>query len=671
MLAALFLLVYTACGILIIRFLLPRAGLLTRLWLGACLGLLLLMWLPALLAFFLRFSYAAHWLSLLPLGGITAGCYFLRDKQAAKVFDGEEKKFLFLLLAVTVPLTVLGGYLQYTHNIRVGADGAYYVGQSTYGDLSLHLSIITSLRDAAFPPAYSIYPSAQLSYPFLMDSLSTSLYMLGFSLQASLVVPGTWMMFLCYAGFLLMAREMAGSKAACVLACLLFFLNGGLGFLYDFDKSAGEVGDRLRFILEGYYKTPTNQPDPNNLRWSNVIADMMVPQRTLLGGWAMAIPCIYLLFTAFRPDAPLYASPGGGQLVPRPWANKLANPRLLVLLGLWVGALPLLHTHSFLALGLMSAGFMAYRFIHAKGERLRTLWPFLLYGAIAILLALPQLINWTFSQSLGSSNFLQFQFNWVNNPGNRGMIDLYLWFYIKNIGLPVILLICALVERNPRHRFLAAGAFCIFIAAEFFRFQPNEYDNNKLFYVWYMLCAILAADYAVTLFRKLQGLRGRYVLAAFTLVAFFLGAGLTLAREVVSNYQVYSATDVEAAAYVDDNSDKDAVFLTGTQHLNPISSLAGRTIICGPDLWLYYHGFDTTKEKQDIYGFYGDPAGNLEMLSKYNVSYILISNYERRADAYTLDEAAIAALFTEWYRSEYGDIVIYEVPESYRLPGVG
>ena len=59
--------------------------------------------------------------------------------------------------------------------------------------------------------------------------------------------------------------------------------------------------ERIRDILTGYYKTPTNQPDPNNLRWSNVICDLMVPQRTILGGWCTAIPCFYLLDAVFRP----------------------------------------------------------------------------------------------------------------------------------------------------------------------------------------------------------------------------------------------------------------------------------------------------------------------------------------------------------------------------------
>ena len=103
--------------------------------------------------------------------------------------------------------------------------------------------------------------------------------------------------------------------------------------------------------MEGYYKTPTNQPEPNNLRWSNVIADLMVPQRTLLAGWAMGIPCFYLLETVFRPGR---GDPDRGL-------------RGEILLGIWAGGLPLIHTHTFLALGLSSAGVLLYDMIHGGG----------------------------------------------------------------------------------------------------------------------------------------------------------------------------------------------------------------------------------------------------------------------------------------------------------------
>ncbi len=651
MAAVLYLMVYLLCGMAIVQFLLPAHKPLTRWWLGLSLGLFLLMWLPALAAFFIKFSHIGHYAALAPLVALTGGAYYFRDKKhALRLWDKEEGKFLLILACVALPLTILGGYLQYTHNLRLAADGSYHVGQSTYGDLMLHTAIITSIRDAAFPVDYNILPGELLSYPFLTDSLSTSLYLFGLSLPMSLTVPGTLMMFLCFTGYILVAREMAGSKRAVILASLLFFLNGGLGFLYTFDLAGGDFLERVRYVMGEYYKTPTNQPDPYNLRWSNAIADLMIPQRTLLGGWTMVLPCLYLLYAAFSPFKQ---------------ENK-AGIRHILLLGIWAGGLPMIHTHSFLALGLMSGGFLLYTLLKKPHEDSKNyLLKWLLYGAAAVLLAVPQLFFWTFSQATGSGHFLQFQFNWVNNSNNNGLIDMYLWFYIKNIGLPVILLMCALLEKNPKHRFLAAGAFMIFLAAEFIRFQPNEYDNNKLFYIWYMIGAILAADYAVIVFDRLRGLRSRYLLAAFTAVAFFLSAGLTLAREVVSDYEIMPKESIDAAKYIEETTPNDAVFMTGyAHHRNLVSSLAGRTIVSGPDLWLYYHGFDTSERKYDIERFYQDPQNNLDVLSKYQVDYVCISSYER--NDLTIDYAGLETLFPLTYTSEMGDISLYTVPKEYR-----
>ena len=650
---------YLFFGVLAVRFLLPRHRPLNRIWLGLSLGLLEEMWLPALGAFLFSFDVEAHVFGAGVLFVLTLLCWILRDRRAPAGWDDRERDLLKQLLWIGLPLTVLGIWLQYTHVMRVDAAGNWNVGQSTYGDLPMHLSFVTGLVGKRFPADYPFYPGARLSYPFLTDSLSSTFYLLGSSLQAAVILPAALMMALCYMGVLVLARDMTGGKKTALLAAALFFLNGGLGFLYDFDLAgsgtwtaeegtsfltrAGRivsdwfstVRDRLGVILTGYYKTPTNQPDPNNLRWSNVICDMMVPQRTLLGGWCMVIPCFYLLNSEFR--------------------AKMRDPenrsRGLILLGVWAGALPLIHTHSFLALGLASAGAMCYDLIHGdpkammeRRPRHRILLRYLAYALIAALLAVPQLVCFTFTQAFqeGSHPFLTLQFNWVNNPGGRGMRDLYLWFYLKNIGLPFLALLAALFEKNPRNRRIFCMALPVILAAEFVRFQPNEYDNNKLLYLAWLLCCFIVADWGSRLWKKLEGFHGRRFLAAAAAVVTFLSAGLTIWRECVSSYVAYSKAAVEAGEYVRDNTPADAVFISGTQHLNPVLSIAGRQIVCGPDLWLYYHGFDTTERKQDLAAFLEEPEAHRDIPGKYGAEYVYISSYER--GSYDVDEEGIEAL---------------------------
>ena len=85
------------------RFLLPRKSLLTRVWLGVSLGLLLMMWLPALIAFAVDFTWTAHLLALIPLAGLTAGCFFLRDPSPVKKWDAREKQLAGQMLMVVLP----------------------------------------------------------------------------------------------------------------------------------------------------------------------------------------------------------------------------------------------------------------------------------------------------------------------------------------------------------------------------------------------------------------------------------------------------------------------------------------------------------------------------------------------------------------------------------------
>ena len=659
MIAILYLAAYIFCGVAIVRFLLPRQSVLTRAWLGASCGLLLMMWLPALMAFVVKFSIAGHLLALIPLAGLTAGAYFLQDKARVRPWDADETHLAIQMAIVVLPLTVLSAWLQYTHNVRVMDDGSWWVGQSTYGDLAMHMSFVTSLKNAAFPPEYSLFPGMQLSYPFLMDSLSTSFYLMGWSIQAALSVPGTLMMALCYMGVMCLAREMTAGKKTIILAALLFFLNGGLGFLYDFDLAGGREYDgsltlwsRIEAILDGYYMTPTNQPTPNNLRWSNVIADLMLPQRTLLGGWCMVIPCFYLLHAAFAPDK-----------------REACSWQQLGLLGVWGGALPLIHTHSFVALALCSLGMLVYDMIADRGRERKTQFlRYLVYGGIACVLSVPQLFGFTFNQVFqegmeGASNsFIEPWFNWVNSTDGTfsGMIDGYGWFYVKNIGLPFIILILALFEKNPRWRRIFAGALPIIMAGECIRFQPNIYDNNKLLYLAWLLCCMIVADWCRMLWHKLKGLRARPVIAVLVAVTFFLSASLTLWREAVSEYMAFSAGAVEVGEYARDHTEEDATFLTGVHHLNPIASIAGRDIVCGPDLWLYYHGLDTNQRKWDISLFYADPENNTHILEKYGADYILVSSYER--SDYDIDKEGLLLVAEEVFSNREG--TIYRVKEA-------
>lgn len=648
MTGALFLLAYLAAGIMILRLMLPRQPLVARVWLGLSLGVFMMMWLPALVAFFRPYDALGQGLSLLILAALCGLSFLLRSKEAPAKFSDSDRRAIRLLLWFALPMGLLGVYLQHTHVLRPAAEGALNVGQSTYGDLPLHLAIATSLEGRTLPADYSILPGTLLAYPFLANSLATSFLALGWGLREAMIIPGTIMMVVVFSGYLILALRACESRRGAVLAFLFVFLNGGLGFLYAFDMagvSLGHTGDnqlqqglwleRLNNIVNGWYQTPANHAEFStyNLRWSNIVADMLIPQRTFLAGWAVLMPCLYLLIDGMK--------------------GKEAKPRRWALLGLMAGGLPLIHTHSFLALGLMSAAW----FIHTLVKK-RPLVPWLIYGLMAAALALPQLITFTFRQS-GQAGFLKLHFNWVNNLNGAGLQDGYLWFYLKNIGLPLLLVIFSLFEKNPWHKRLLLGAGAIWLVAEFILFQPNPYDNNKLLYVAWALMAIPAADYAVLLYRRMKCVPARPLMAAMAAILMFTTGILALVREAVSDYTMFSREDVALAEYVKETTPRNSRFVTGFQHINPVSSLAGREIVAGPDLWLYFHGFDTRERQEAIKAFYRDPVVNRDVPARYGADYVLLGPQERTLGG---DKQALNTLYEMVY--DEGGYTLYQVPEG-------
>ncbi len=617
--AGIFVLVfYLLCGVICARAILWDKSPLVRAWTGAAFGMLCFMWLPALFAFALRFTLSAEYCALAAMMLLTLASVFSARKRAktpAKLTP-EDRSLLKALVCLALPLTLLSAYLQYTHTLRE-VDGTLHVGQSTYGDLCMHLSIATSLRGSALPADYNILPGTTLGYPILTDATATTMLLFGASIQAAMIVPAAVMSALVYCGYLIFAREVTRNTPAAVVAAVLLFFNGGLGFLYDFDLS-GHDFSKITEIFTGYYKTPANQPE-YNLRWSNLVCDLLLPQRTFLGGWTLLLPALYFARSALRRH----------------------ETRDYLLATLFASALPMVHTHSFAALGLYCAGSCVYQFVADPENRRKLMRGAGMFLGLTLVCALPQVISSTLKQAT-REGFVRLHFNWVNYT-DEGFVDFYPWFWAKNIGLPLLAMICALLEWKKRDRMDFVGAACIFVVAELVLFQPLDYDNNKLFYIWYLLILPAAGSACVGVWRRLRGTRSRALLAALFLAGSTLSGALSIARECVSDYQLFSAADVAAAEYIEENTDPDDMFLTGLHHNNPVYALAGRDVVCGPSLFLYWHGLDYMSRDARVRAFYADPENNLDLLREYNVKYIVSGSAER----YELssNEEALDALF--------------------------
>ncbi len=588
---------WQAVGILLCRRIFADKRWSVRLWLGSVTGTVLSMWVPIPFSFIYGFGTLSHVFAAIAGLVLTVALLVLLRKKPAALSDSScraDRPLVWLGL----PFFVFWTFLVWSHTLQ-DVDGALYTGQCTYGDMSMHLGFITSLAvQQTFPPLYSILPGVPIAYPFLCDSVSSSMYVLGSGLNWSYILPMLFAFVQFACGFWFLAREICRSEKGPVLSFLLFFLNGGLGMIYFIKDYT------LHDLFTGFYKTPTNLVE-KQMRWVNVIADMLLPQRATLFGWAVLGAALWLLFRAvFRSDEKCWLPAG--------------------VLG---GLLPMIHTHSFFALGLVAASWMA---VSAFRDHFSKEWfsGWLRFGLTAVALAIPQLLIWTFRSVTGNEHFLRLNFDWVN--GGR---ENWFWFWFRNVGPVFLITPAALIFGDREQRQIFSGAVTIFVICEFLVFQPNVYDDNKLLYVAYFFACFVSSDAVLNWLDSLKSERSRRVIAALFLILALNAGVFTLIREFLSGipkygYELFSADEVSAAEYIKENAPPDAVFLTDDNHDNAIAVLTGRNIVCGSASYLYFHGVDYQGQQKKAERMLTDPNVFEQYKDDLNVDFVYMGYYE-------------------------------------------
>lgn len=624
-----YLLLFALSGVCISRTVFHDERPLRRIWLGLAFGMGLLMWLPALFSFILGFCLLSQLLALLVSCGLGVLFWYLgRGRFRKKSVWADELPVAFTLL----PLLLFCCALLSSHTILQHSDGSLWVGQSTYGDLAMHLGFISSIAtQGTFPPMYSICPDKLVGYPFLSSSVGATFCVLGASLRFATMLTAIYAFILVLMGVYFFFEGWLATKPKAIFATLLFFIGGGFGFWYFFDLTKANPTNFTR-AFDAFYETPTNFVE-NGLRWVNPIADMLIPQRALLFGWSLLFPCLFLLYQA---------------------AFQKKTNRFLPL-GILAGMLPLVHTHSFLALGIIS-GFYFLRSLFKNEDRDQILG-YLKYLGIVLLLAGPQLLIFTFPQSTGS---LKLHFNWANASDN------YLWFYIKNFGLLALLMPVAFFDAKKEDRGFYGGVILIWLIAELIQFQPNPYDNNKLLFICFAYTCGMVANWLLNVRTRLMDhavMRkcSVHFLSAVCCIMLFASGIITLGREAVSEYQLIGPDEVQASEYVKEHAAKDATFLTNNNHNNFIAALTGRNIVCGSGSYLFYHGVDYSARERSLPLLYEQPALYFETLAAaYEIDYVVVGAYER--GNYAVDTDYFQKNFAVFYQNN--TVTIYDVTKA-------
>ncbi|MDD2768108.1 MAG: hypothetical protein PHT19_05210, partial [Methylococcus sp.] len=102
---------------------------------------------------------------------------------------------------------------------------------------------------------------------------------------------------------------------------------------------------------------------------------------------------------------------------------------------------------------------------------------------------------------------------------------------------------------------------------------------------------------------------------------------------------------------------KDALFITSDNHNNPKAALAGRNILVGTPIYLFFHGIGYQARWSELEKMYTDVQAFPALSAKHAVDYVYFSSYER--NKFKIDGRYFEDHYPKVFAS--GDIDIYAV----------
>ena len=526
-------------------------------------------------------------------------------------------------------------------------------------DWAQHLITASTFSTAQnFPPQNPLMSGTPLYYPFLPDFTSGMLMRLGLPAGPSLWLPQVILAVALVVLVVSLAERLGARRSVGVLAVVICFLGGGLGFVGAFHDACTDAGYASGQCTAGYVIThpvtglgitartlhalpgvvadqPTSfdgmtsapsSPSPvfSNQQWFTPLFAWWLPQRTLMEGFDVVLAALVLLLAVF----------------------ERARARLVdvAVAGVLVGLLPIIHVQSLFALVIIAAGMAALRW--------RRAW--LLFAGVAALVAAPRLIQLLLAPhgaALLGNRYPWLEPGWMSGAVSTASLGhtvtlpalgaalgdtlrlpfsgTFWGFWLVNLGVAVPLSLAAVVVVLVRRfgggwpgRFAARllGAFPpallrlflatipILVLCNVVVFQSWDWDNTKLLVYWYLGVALAVAAITVHLWvgfwrRILAVLLAGSVLATGTLAVLRLLPFTPPSSSVTGPYVVASAAQLQLAATLDSRTAPDAVFLISastSDFFDPVPLLTGRPVVIDYYPWLWSYGLDYGQRLTDV-----------------------------------------------------------------------
>lgn len=631
------------------------APLASRLCTGTCIGFALL----GLIGFILALLVGLTTLTLIGTAAVLAvPVLLLRSPRLRAQVDQDLNKatraisrattrpdrwtFIYFLFYAAV---AIGMWLVFSRAMFERPTGIYTGVLNNYGDLPFHLSVITRFAFGQnFPPEDPTFAGARFTYPFMTDFVSAMFVRAGATLRDSLFIENYFVGVALIGVLHRFGQKLLRNRTAAILTPVLVILNGGLGWAMlfsDVNKTDGGVFQLLRHIPHSYTILPEAA---DGWRWGNAVTSLLVPQR----GFLLGIPLAAIVFTqwwaASQSDAEVKSKKVKGKKEDRPGKRRdtarnttyrsgstaassslftfsfllLPSTRRMLAAGVVAGLLPLVHAHSFIVV--MGVGACLALINWSRWRE----W--LAFFVVASVIAIPQLLWSTHGSAVSTRAFIGWEFGWDSGDTN------FFWFWFKNTGLFIPLLIAALLWKTDNYLisrklllFFLPFTLC-FIIPNMVKLAPWVWDNIKVLFYWWIASAPIVA---LLLARLWEGRAWHRVLAAGLFVALTLAGGLDVFAVITrqSESKEFDHDGVIFAEMIKQQTPPRATILHAPVHNTPVF-LTGRRSLMGYPGHIWTHGINFGPREADIKKIYSGSPDAASLLSKYGVDYVVIDPQE-------------------------------------------
>ncbi len=520
------------------------------------------------------------------------------------------------------------------HVTAAGVDS----GGSNWSDLGVHLSIAQSLNAGNFPPQVPYFAGVPLVYHWFADfhdaivANAAGLFVIPVFVTSSAILAGA--LVLCVHGLARTLLHGERARRAALIAAAIAVFAGGLGWIRLIGDVANGLGDPVSLVINNSYDNtwfdPLGRVTWPYFRIPSVMGTGLLVHRATMAGLPMLVAMV-LLLVAGLPSAR------------RRRAGWRDRPALIALAGLTGALLAPFHFFFFPA-GLL----IALLWVLTAGRLTDAATP-----RNALLFLAPYLLSLPFAVApliqASDSGALKIVAGWESAPFSDGPWAV-VFFYVTNLGVPLVLAGVALVwRRTPVRWFLAAWVIALFVVPNVIQVSSIAFDMNKYFQAMWIAVALLAG----WLIRRWPWPALAVVLALSVPSPLLVGAWTGLNRE-----QVLSADQLAAAEWIAGNTPDRAVFATDGW-LNAPTDPAGRLRLLTFEPYVANLGYSPDVRAAQLSAIYcgGDAALTLSLLRELGASYLIDGGRPSPCDQ-PVDFTQVPGLQQVY---ENGSLTIYEL----------